>query len=117
MAVKHGVIGLMKNLALELAPYGIRCNAICPGAVKTPMTSHQGALDVFAGHPGGTEDEMTEAGHHYTMLKGTSWLDPQAIADTALYLNSALAANVTGVVIPVDAGHLTLSGYNPASTR
>jgi SDR family mycofactocin-dependent oxidoreductase len=117
VAAKHGVIGLMKNIALELAPYGIRCNAISPGAIKTPMTSHQGALDMFAGHPGGTEDDMTEAGHHYTLLKGTSFLDPQVIADTALYLNSDLAATVTGVTIPVDAGHLVLSGYNPTSTR
>ncbi len=117
VAAKHGVIGLMKNIALELAPYGIRCNAISPGAIKTPMTSHQGALDMFAGHPGGTEDDMIEAGHHYTLLKGASFLDPQVIADTALYLNSDLAASVTGVTIPVDAGHLTLSGYNPTSTR
>ncbi len=117
VAAKHGVIGLMKNIALELAPYGIRCNAISPGAIKTPMTSHQGALDMFAGHPGGTEDDMTEAGHHYTLLKGASFLDPQAIADTALYLNSDLASTVTGVTIAVDAGHLTLSGYNPVSTR
>jgi len=117
VAAKHGLIGLMKNIALELAPHGIRCNAISPGAVKTPMTSHQGALDLFAGHPGGTDEDMTEAGHHYTLLKGVSWLDPQAIANAALYLNSDLAASVTGVVLPVDAGHLTLSGYNPASTR
>jgi enoyl-[acyl-carrier-protein] reductase (NADH) len=72
---------------------------------------------MFAGHAGGTEDDMAEAGHHYTMLKGTSFLDPQVIADSALYLNSDLAATVTGVTIPVDAGHLTLSGYNPISTR
>lgn len=117
VAAKHGVIGLMKNIALELAPYGIRCNVISPGAVKTPMTSHQGALDMFAGHPGGTEEDMTEAGHHYTLLKGASWLDPQAIANAALYLNSDLAASVTGIVLPVDAGHLTLSGFNPVSTR
>ncbi len=117
VAAKHGVIGLMKNLALELAPHGVRCNAISPGAIKTPMTSHQGALDLFAGHPGGTEQDMIEAGHHYTLLKGTSFLDPQVIANAALYLNSDLAAAVTGVVLPVDAGHLTLSGYNPVSTR
>ena len=116
VAAKHGVIGLMRNIALELAPYGIRCNAISPGAIKTPMTSHQGALDMFAGHPGGTEDDMAEAGHHYTLLKGASFLDPQVVADTALYLNSDLAATVTGVTIPVDAGHLTLSGFNPVST-
>ena len=117
VAAKHGVIGLMKNIALELAPYGIRCNAISPGAIKTPMTSHQGALDMFAGRPGGTEDDMTEAGHHYTLLKGASFLEPQVIADSALYLNSDLAARVTGATIPVDAGHMILSGYNPASTR
>ena len=117
VAAKHGLIGLMRNIALELAPYGIRCNAISPGAVKTPMTNHQGAWDMFAGHPGGTEEDMTEAGHHYTLLAGTSWLDPQDVANAALYLNSDLASKVTGVTIPVDAGHLTLSGYNPVSTR
>jgi SDR family mycofactocin-dependent oxidoreductase len=117
VAAKHGLIGLMRNVALELAPYGIRCNAVCPGAVKTPMTSHQNAWDMFAGHPGGTEDDMTEAGHHYTLLSGTSWLDPQDVANAALYLNSDLASKVTGATLPVDAGHLTLSGYNPVSTR
>lgn len=117
VAAKHGLIGLMRNVALELAPYGIRCNAISPGAVKTPMTNHQGAWDMFAGRPGGTEEDMTEAGHHYTLLAGTSWLDPQDVANAALYLNSELASKVTGVTLPVDAGHLTLSGYNPVSTR
>jgi NAD(P)-dependent dehydrogenase (short-subunit alcohol dehydrogenase family) len=56
---------------------------------------------------------MTEAGHHYTLLKGASFLDPQVIADTALYLNSDLAARITGVTIPVDAGHRS----SPAVTR
>jgi SDR family mycofactocin-dependent oxidoreductase len=117
VAAKHGLIGLMRNITLELAPYGIRCNAISPGFVKTAMTSHQGMLDMLAGHPGGTEADMIEAGYHYHMLKGTSFLDPQVVADAALYLNSDLAAKVTGVVLPVEAGHLTLSGYNPNSTR
>ena len=112
VAAKHGVIGLMKNIALELAPYGIRCNSINPGAIRTPMTDHQGAWDMFAGHPGGTEDDLIEGGYHFTALKGTSFMDPQVIADTALYLNSDLAAKVTGVTIPVDAGHLILTGVN-----
>jgi NAD(P)-dependent dehydrogenase (short-subunit alcohol dehydrogenase family) len=50
VAAKHGLIGLMRNIALELAPYGIACNAISPGAVKTPMTNHRDAWDVFAGY-------------------------------------------------------------------
>jgi SDR family mycofactocin-dependent oxidoreductase len=112
VAAKHGVIGLMKNIALELAPYGIRCNSINPGAIKTPMTNHQGAWDMFAGHPDGTEADMMEGGYHFAALKGTTFMPPQVIADTALYLNSELASHVTGVTIPVDAGHLILTGVN-----
>ncbi|MGM7645925.1 hypothetical protein ACSVDM_13570 [Nocardia sp. JW2] len=44
-------------------------------------------------------------------------LDPQVIADTALYLNSELASVVTGAVIAVDAGHGLLTGFNPAPVR
>jgi SDR family mycofactocin-dependent oxidoreductase len=117
VAAKHGVIGLMKNIALELAPYGIRCNSISPGAIKTPMTDQQGAWDMYAGHPGGTETDMVEAGYHFGALKGTTFMPPQVIADTALYLNSDLAAKVTGVTIPVDAGHMILPGINPAPVR
>ncbi|MEU6642829.1 mycofactocin-coupled SDR family oxidoreductase [Saccharomonospora sp. NPDC046836] len=112
VSAKHGVIGLMKNIALELAPFGVRCNAVSPGAIKTPMTDHQAAWDMFAGHEGGTEADMIQGGYHYGALRGTTFLDPQAIADTALYLNSHLAANVTGVTIPVDAGHLLMAGVN-----
>jgi SDR family mycofactocin-dependent oxidoreductase len=114
VAAKHGVVGLMKNIALELAPYGVRCNSIHPGAVLTPMTSHQAAWDRHAGHPGGTEQDMMAGGARFHALKGSSYMDPQVIADTALYLNSHLAAHVTGVTIPVDAGHMLLPGFNHA---
>ncbi len=117
VAAKHGVIGLMKNIALELAPYGVRCNSINPGAIKTPMTDHQGAWDMFAGHEGGTEADLIEGGYHFHALKGRTFMPPEVIADTALYLNSDLAAAVTGVTIPVDAGHMLLTGVNPAPVR
>jgi SDR family mycofactocin-dependent oxidoreductase len=117
VAAKHGVIGLTKNIALELAPYGVRCNAISPGAIKTPMTDHQGAWDMFAGHEGGTEADMIEGGYHFAALRNTTFMDPQVIADTALYLNSHLAAKVTGATIPVDAGHLLIPGVNATPVR
>lgn len=112
VAAKHGVIGLMKNIALELAPYGIRCNAISPGAIKTPMTNQPSAWDLFAGHPGGTEADLESGGHYFTALAERSFLNPASIANAGLYLNSALASDVTGVVLPVDAGHLILAGVN-----
>lgn len=117
VSAKHGVIGLMKNIALELAPYGIRCNSINPGAIKTPMTDHQGAWDMFAGHEGGTEDDMLAGGYSFHALKGKTFLPPEVIANTALYLNSELAAAVTGVTIPVDAGHMILPGFNHAPVK
>ncbi|WP_066907535.1 mycofactocin-coupled SDR family oxidoreductase [Millisia brevis] len=117
VATKHAVIGLMKNIALELAPYGVRCNSINPGAILTPMTNQQGAYDMFAGHEGGTYDDMINGGYGFHALKGNSFMPPEVIANTALYLNSALAASVTGVTIPVDAGHLLLTGVNPAPVK
>lgn len=117
VAAKHGVIGLMKNIALELAPHGVRCNSINPGAIKTPMTDHQGAWDMFAGHEGGTEADMMAGGYSFHALKGMTFLPPEVIANTALYLNSELAAAVTGVTIPVDAGHMILPGFNHAPVR
>ncbi|XVQ14976.1 mycofactocin-coupled SDR family oxidoreductase [Spirillospora sp. CA-255316] len=114
---KHGVIGLMKAIALELAPHGIRCNAISPGTIKTPMVDNQGMWDLFAGGAGGTEADFVEAGYRFNPLKETTFMNPQVIADAALYLNSDLAAAVTGVTLPVDAGHLLLPGFNHEPVR
>jgi SDR family mycofactocin-dependent oxidoreductase len=116
-AAKHGVVGLMRTIALELGPHGVRCNSIHPGAIKTPMVTHQAAFDLMAGHPGGTEADQIEGGYHYGVLKGTSFLPPEAIARAAIFLNSDLASSITGITLPVEAGHLVLPGINPAPVR
>jgi SDR family mycofactocin-dependent oxidoreductase len=113
-ASKHGNLGLMKTMALELAPHGIRCSAICPAGIRTPMVENQAAWDVFAGHVGGTPEEFEDGGRGFHALKGVSWMDPQVIADAALFLNSHLASHITGIALPVDAGHLLLTGLNHA---
>lgn len=117
VASKHGVLGLMKTIALELGGYGIRCNAICPAAVATPMTANQTIWDMTAGHPGGTAELQYEKVFHNHVLKGHSLLSPELVADTAVFLNSSLASAITGASVPVDAGHLILPGYNHSPTR
>jgi len=116
-AAKHGLVGLMRTIALEVAPHGIRCNSVHPGAINTPMHHHQRSYDMMAGGPGGTPEDLIEGGYHYGALKGTTFLSPETVANAALYLNSDLAAAVTGVTLPVDAGHLLLPGMNATPVR
>lgn len=117
VAAKHGLLGLMKAMALELAPHNVRCNAICPAAVNTKMVNNPDLRDMIAGHENATEAEFLESGYHNFPLRGRTFLSPQVIADTALFLNSSLAESVTGVSIPVDAGHGLLPGLNMSPIR
>jgi SDR family mycofactocin-dependent oxidoreductase len=114
---KHGLIGLMRTVALELAPYGIRCNAICPGAVATDMVTWPGAFDLYAGHAGGTWEDYEDATYRYHALAGVGPMEPEVIAEAALWLASDRSAYITGVALPVDAGHLLLPGVNHSAAR
>lgn len=109
---KHGLIGLMRSIALELAPYGIRANTVNPGAIRTGMTDNQVMWDMLGGHEGTTQEEAFANAGHFHALKGAGILPPEVIANAALFLNSDLASAITGVVLPVDAGHMILPGFN-----
>lgn len=117
VAAKHGIIGLMSNVALELAPYRVRCNAVCPGAIDTGMTNWQGIYDMFAGHEGGTREDFVEGARSFHALGGRSALPPEAISNAVLWLVSDEAEHITGVALPVDAGHMILPSVNQAPTR
>ena len=117
VAAKHGVVGLMRNVALELAPYNVRCNAVCPGAIDTTMLNNQMMYERFAGSGEPTREVALESVRHYNLLNGRSMLPPEAISNAVLWLASDEAEHVTGVALSVDAGHGILPGYNPNPTR
>ncbi len=117
VAAKHGVIGLMRNVALEMAPYDVRCNAVAPGAIDTTMLNNPVMYERFAGSGEPTRKNALESVRHYNLLNDRSMLPPEAISNAVLWLASDEAEHVTGVALPVDAGHGILPGHNPNPTR
>ncbi len=99
-AAKWAVIGLTKTLAMELGPYGIRANVICPGAVEGPRM--EGVLEREAAAKNMTRDEVYQG-----YAAGTSmgrFVEAADIANMAVFLASDGARLVSGQVIAVD-GH------------
>lgn len=99
-AAKWGVIGLMKTLAMELGPFGIRVNAICPGAVEGSRM--EGVLEREARAKNMTRDAVYQG-----YASGTSmgaFVTAEDIAKMAVFLGSDGARLVSGQVIAVD-GH------------
>lgn len=109
VAAKHGVLGLMKTLAIELAPYNINVNAVCPTSVATDMCRNQALYDAFAGGPGpdATEAHMLEIMNQMNLFTDRDLLPPEAISAAVLWLASDEARHMTGCALPVDAGYLT----------
>jgi SDR family mycofactocin-dependent oxidoreductase len=111
-ASKHGVLGLMKSIAYELAPFGIRCNAVLPSVVHTAMGENPETRKWIFGRDDATTQDYIEATKHWHLLPGRPGLPPQSIADAICFLASEDARYITGVELPVDAGHLQLAGFN-----
>jgi SDR family mycofactocin-dependent oxidoreductase len=102
-AAKHGVVGLARNMALELAPYGIRVNTVDPTSVNTDMIMNQLYLDRAVGHQGATIEEAQARLGAWNALP-IPWIEPVDVANAVLFLLSDEARYVTGVSLPVDAG-------------
>ena len=97
-AAKHGVVGLTKSLARDLAPDGIRVNAICPGLIRTPLTEQYFAEDAF------------EEGLRTVVPQGRVGVVGD-VADAALYLASDQSAYVNGIALTVDGGWLAEKSF------
>lgn len=98
VAAKWGVIGLMKTVAMELGPYGIRANAICPGSVTGARIDR--VIEAEAAAKGMSADAVRQGYASGTAMKRLT--DPQDVADMALFLASDGAKMVTGQAIAVD---------------
>jgi SDR family mycofactocin-dependent oxidoreductase len=95
-ASKHGVVGLMRQFAVELSTARIRVNSVHPTGVETMMVRNP-AMEKFMG-------EFPEAMSSLTNLLPVEILQPRDISDAVLFLASDLARYITGVTLPVDAG-------------
>ena len=107
-ATKAGIIGLVQSVAAELRPYGVRVNAIVPGAIVSGMTA-----DILTGDP----SDLTSAGD---ILAGAEKMPragrPEDIAAAVAFLASDDAAFVTGSTFHIDGGYTDAPGDSPFAT-
>jgi NAD(P)-dependent dehydrogenase (short-subunit alcohol dehydrogenase family) len=99
-ASKHGVLGLTRALAVEMLPYNVTVNAICPGYVDTPMTD--GSVSNIAAHTG-----MSEAQARERLEKSSPQhrlITPEEVASIAVFLAQDINRGITGQAINVDGG-------------
>lgn len=94
-ATKGGVLNLTRAAAVTLGPKGIRVNSICPGAVRTELTTRVWEL---SGDPVAAEKQMTEL---YPLRRITT---PAEVAALASFLASPESSAITGACIPIDGG-------------
>jgi 3-hydroxybutyrate dehydrogenase len=101
VSAKHGMMGLTKVTALEMLENGITANAICPTFVRTPLVDKQ--VDDQAKAHGIPREEVLEK-VFYAEAPMKRMLEPEEVAELAVYLASDLARNITGAAIPIDEG-------------
>jgi 3-hydroxybutyrate dehydrogenase len=103
VAAKHGVIGLTKTVALEMAGTGVTCNAICPGWVLTPLVQKQ--IDARAEREGIPVDQAKSDLLAEKQPSG-EFATPEQMGALCVFLCSDAAAQIRGAALPVDGAWL-----------
>jgi (+)-trans-carveol dehydrogenase len=109
-SAKHGVVGLMRTLALELAPHSIRVNSVHPTQVNTPMIMNEDSYKRFRPdleHP--TQADFAAVSQGMNALP-VDTIEAADVSNAVLFLASDEARYVTGVALPVDAGAVIRHG-------
>ncbi|HEY6499476.1 MAG TPA: mycofactocin-coupled SDR family oxidoreductase [Streptosporangiaceae bacterium] len=107
-AAKHGVVGLMRTLALELAPDMIRVNSVHPTSVDTDMIQNSATYELFGADLPVDQRTREVLGSRFQELNALPipWVEPVDISNAVLWLASDESRYVTGVTLPIDAGSL-----------
>jgi 3-hydroxybutyrate dehydrogenase len=101
VAAKHGVLGLTKSVALEVARSGVTCNAICPGFVRTPLAEAQ-VKPLAEKH--GVSEEAALTDYLLERQPTKKWVEVEEIAEAALYLAGPNSGSINGSALSVDGG-------------
>jgi (+)-trans-carveol dehydrogenase len=107
ISAKHGVIGLMRSLAVELGQHHIRVNSVLPTNVNTPMFMNEGTFKMFRPdleNPTAADVEPIAAQFMHVLPHG--WIEPEDVSNAILFLASDESRYITGVPLPVDLGAL-----------
>jgi len=101
VAAKHGVVGLTKTVALEIAEQQITCNAICPGYVRTPLVEGQ-IEDQMKAHNMSREQVINDI--FLIAQPSKRFVEVEELGQVALFLCSSAASSINGVSLPVEGG-------------
>jgi SDR family mycofactocin-dependent oxidoreductase len=104
IAAKHGVVGLMKGLALEVIDKGITVNIVQPYIVNTPGLQNETTYKVFVPDKARPTYEDFKASASGYSLTGVPWIEPERISRAVLFLVEESASDITGTTVEIPGG-------------
>jgi (+)-trans-carveol dehydrogenase len=102
-ASKHGLVGLMRTMMVELAPLGIRVNAVHPGVVDTPMFHNPTMYKILTGREDASREEVAAILAPMSPMR-VPWVESRDVSNAVIFLCSDDARYVAGVNFTVDTG-------------